>query len=239
MKIVIILFVLFSTLINAEIVKDKAIVWDDDKKVQLLLLQDSVKVQVDPVTDHWYRMSLIVFVSEKDFFKNEMKINKGAILKNSFGKRLGVTLNHIDVSFYEFSGGMIEALISAVQIKQEDIYPDSDIEFQFSNLLLSDSITLGDFQNHFKYNGYFAWIDSSIFKSYMVYGALTEPPIIRILAVFDAEKLFCIIHYSHKTYPTCKSRTSIRELQVSYFSEDKKKLKEFEDIYFPIIQMGD
>ena len=240
MKLITIILTLIPFLAFAELVKGPAEVWTDDKHTVLLRLDDSITVTADPMEEHWYRISFSFNADTNDFREDGFTLKKEAVLKMASGKRIGVALADIKVPTYAIHNGIREAAIEAIQIREDNIYTDSDIEQQFMDILSQRAFQLSDFRKHFALHKYHSWIDSATFKTFVLYGACAECiPVIRVLSIFDSDKLFCVIHYSKIDYANCLSRTSVREFQVSYYSSDKMKISEFENIYFPIILRAD
>jgi hypothetical protein len=224
----------------AELVKGPATVYDDDKKYPVISLQDSVTVDADPREGGWYRVAFSFTARVNDFVDQVGTLKKGAVLLSVGGKMIGVTLVEMQVPIYKTKNGISEGVIGAIQIPESNIYADTDIESQFSSIVARSPLGRSDFKAHFTHNSYHRGIDSSSFTTFMKYGAAAEfTPVIRIMAVFDRARLFCVIHYSKIHFPKETGTTSVREFTVTYFASDKKRIHEFEEIYFRDIEQGD
>jgi len=241
MKTIIAFLVLASTFAHSEVVRGTANVWDDNKRDVVAQLQDGAVISADSKLHGWYRVAFRIQADVADFRPDSDTLMKGARLFDMSGKPIGQMLSDMEVPTYGVESGLRAGVIEAVQIPEANIDSSSDIDRQFIDIIASSSsLRQTSFRIHFTKYQYDRWIDSSGFRTFILYGAAGESsPTVRNLSIFYDHRLFAVIHSGELDFPKRRRMGSIREFHITYFSNDSRVIQKFGRIYFPIIQAAD
>lgn len=231
--------------LRAQIAKRNAEVIDSTHTKVFFTLRDSLVLDCYPISGDWYNAGFLLRVNSNEIVggyhdENYTTIRKGAVLRNEHGKVIGSAACDFDALGFRQTSSYVECGIDWVQVNKTQTYEGSDQEKMISRMLSQGYHRLDQFEPFLKLFSIGNGIDSAGFKDYWQTCGTVVTSSIRFIMVFDHSELFAILSLSPIHYPKTRSRTSVRnELTVSYFTQDKTRIRKFEQAYFPYLEAAD